>query len=165
MNELIKNLLNDAAGVTGKVRWITTDTKTGEVVEGTWSKNLIMFSTGRGRQMLLDRLAGVPSNTGIVNYGGIGTSATAVTTTDTQLGAETVRTLISTATISANVLTLKFFYADATLANGSYYEFGTFVDGTAVANSGSMFNHALFGSVHNKTAGKDTTVQVDITIT
>lgn len=157
--------LKNAIGLSGRVRVIVTDPKTGHIESiGPWSRNLIMFSTGRGRQMILDRLSGATTYTGIINYGGIGTSSTAVATTDTQLGSETTRQTVATATISANILTVKFFFADANLANGTYTEFGTFVDGTASANSGQLFNHALFGSPHTKTTGKDTTVQVDITL-
>ena len=169
MNELIRNILKklniENVNVSGKVRVITTDSKTGQIENiGEWSKNLIMFTAGRGRQQMLDRLAGIVTYTGIINYGAIGTNNTAVTTSDTQLGTEVARTTVATVTITGSVVTLKFFFADANLANGTYYEFGTFVDGTASANSGQMFNHALFGSSHTKTTRKDTTVQVDITI-
>lgn len=151
--------------ISGKVRWITTDTVTGEVVEGPWSSNMIMFSSNRGRRMILDRLAGTQTSSGIINYVAIGTSTTAVALTDTQLGAETTRTTVTTATISGNILTIKGFFADANLANGSYYEAGSFTDAVSSANSGYIFNHALFGSVHTKTTGKDTTIQIDITLT
>lgn len=156
--------LKDRFGITGKVRVIVTDSKTGEVKRvGEWSNNLVMNTTGRGIQMLMERLSGSTTYTGIINYGGIGTSATAPATSDTQLTAETARTTTATATISANVLTCKFFFADANLANGTYREFGTFVDGTSSANSGRLFNHALFGTAHTKATGEDTTVQVDFT--
>jgi len=150
--------------ISGKVRVIVTDSKTGEVKRiGEWSKNLVMNSTGRGLQMLMERLSGSTTYTGIINYGGIGSSATAPTTSDTQLTAEVARTVTSTATISGNVLTTKFFFSDANLTNGTYREFGTFVDGTASANTGQLFNHALFGTAHTKATGEDTTVQVDFT--
>lgn len=169
MNDLIRNILKklniENVNVSGKVRVITSDALTGEIEKiGDWSKNSIMFSAGRGRQAMLDRLANITTYSGVINYGAIGSNNTAVTTADTQLGTEVARTTVATVTITGSVVTLKFFFADANLANGTYYEFGTFVDGTASANSGQMFNHALFGSPHAKTTGKDTTVQVDITI-
>jgi hypothetical protein len=47
------------------------------------------------------------------------------------------------------------------LVNQNYYEFGTFVSGSAALGSGQLFNHALFTSPYGKTAGTDTTVEVD----
>lgn len=162
MNEVTQN---ENVKINGRVRVIVTDSKTGEVKRvGEWSKNLITNTTGRGLQMLMERLSGSTTYTGIINYGAIGTSATAPATSDTQLTAEVARTTVATATISGNVLTCKFFFADANLANGTYREFGTFVDGTASANSGRLFNHALFGTPHTKATGEDTTVQVDFTL-
>lgn len=150
--------------VAGRVRVIVTDSKTGEVKRtGKWSKNTVMNTTGRGIQMLMERLGGSTTYTGIINYGAIGTSATAPANTDTQITAETARTTVATATISGDVLTVKFFFADANLANGTYREFGTFVDGTASANSGRLFNHALFGTAHTKATGEDSTIQCDFT--
>lgn len=155
---------NEKIALTGKVRVIVTDSKTGEVKRvSEWSKNLIMNSTGRGIQMLMERLSGSTTYTGIINYGGIGSSATAPAITDTQLTAEVARATTATATLSGNILTCKFFFADANLANGTYREFGMFVDGTASANSGRLFNHSLFGTAHTKATGEDTTVQVDVT--
>lgn len=157
-------LPNEDIKLRGKVRVIVTDSKTGKIKRvGAWSDNTIMNSTGRGLQMLMERLSGSTTYTGIINYGGIGTSATAPATSDTQLTAEVARTIIATGTLSGNVLTCKFFFADANLTNGTYREFGTFIDGTATLNSGRIFNHALFGTAHTKSTGEDTTVQVDIT--
>lgn len=157
-------LLNDKVGIMGKVRVIVTDSETGEVKRvGEWSKNVIMNTASRGLQMLIERLGGSTTYTGIINYGAIGTSATAPANTDTQLTSESARTTVTTATISGSVLTVKFFFADANLTNGTYREFGTVVDGTASLNTGRLFNHALFGTAHTKATGEDTTVQTDFT--
>lgn len=157
-------LLEKEIKVSGKVRVIVTDSKTGAVKRIIdWKDNTVMNTTGRGIQMLMERLSGSTTYTGIINYGGIGTSATAPANTDTQLTAETTRTTVATATISGSILTCKFFFSDANLTNGTYREFGMFVDGTVTANSGRLFNHALFGTAHTKATGEDTTVQVDVT--
>ena len=60
---------------------------------------------------------------------------------------------------------MQFFFPDSSLTNQNYYEFGIFVDGLSGANTGQLFNHALFGIAYGKTAGVDTTVEVDITFT
>lgn len=150
--------------ITGKVRVIVSDSKTNIVKRvGEWSKNLVMDTTGRGIQMLMERLGGSTTYTGIINYGAIGTGSTTPTISDTQLTTEITRTTVSTTSISGDIVTFKFFISDANLTNGTYREFGTFVDGTVTLNSGRLFNHALFGTPHTKATGEDTTIQVDFT--
>lgn len=58
---------------------------------------------------------------------------------------------------------IQFFYPDNILANITYYEFGSFVSGSSTIGSGNMFNHALFATPYSKSAGTDTTVEVDFT--
>ncbi len=100
-----------------------------------------------------------------INYGAIGTGSTTPTTADTQLTTEYARASISFYQNSGFILpTLQFFFSDAQLANGSYPECGLFANATATANSGNIFNHALFSTPYAKTAGTDTTVQVAISI-
>lgn len=97
-----------------------------------------------------------------IQWGEIGTGQTAPANTDTALTTPTNRAPISYAI--DNMFTtaqLQFFFPDSVLANQTYYEFGTFVGGTAVPGSGNMFNHALFTSPYAKTAGTDTTVETD----
>lgn len=125
--------------------------------------NTIMLSSSRGLDLLVQRLIGNAGYTTIINYGGIGTSSTAATTADTQLGAESARTTVALGTdLTYNQAVIQFFFADVNLANTTYYEFGTFVDGTATANSGQLFNRAIFGTPYTKAAGTDVTVQVTI---
>ena len=56
---------------------------------------------------------------------------------------------------------VQFFFPDAILANETYYEFGTFIGGSSSIGTGNIFNHALFTNPYVKTAGVDTTVEVD----
>lgn len=132
------------------------------VVQG----NLIMQANNVGKDLIIQRLLGVNTYSLNINYGAIGTSATGPLVTDTQLGAEVSRSGISfSQNLTNNEAVFQFFFPDANLTNTSYNEFGTFVDGTSVANSGQIFNHALFTTPYVKTAGIDTTVEVDFTIT
>lgn len=158
-------LVNEKGTITGKVRVISRDVKTGEEIVGEWSKNIILFSANHGKDLVLRRLAGDNTYSLNLTYLDIGTSSTTPAITDTQLGAAVARAALSSYSISSNVLSVLYFFADANLANGTYNEAGTFVDGTSSVNTGQMFNHALFASAYVKAAGKDTTIQVDITIT
>lgn len=129
--------------------------------------NLIMTGTLTGRDLLVQYLlpGGTYYTTGI-NYGAIGTSSTAPASSDTQLGAEVARITSSVANdVSNNELQLQFYFPDANLTNGTYKEVGTFMNGSASANSGQIFNHALLGTPYTKGSGTDTTLEIDITFT
>lgn len=154
----------------GKIDEFKDLQKQGKVAMAT--DNLIMGNSNTGTDMIVQWLGaqylmaqgGSVSPTGI-NWGAIGTSNTAPAITDTQLGAETNRQQISFfQDFQFNQAQLQFFFADGILANGTYNEFGTFVNGTSSPNTGQIFNHALFSSPYVKTSGVDTTVEVDITV-
>ena len=129
-------------------------------------KNMIMQASNVGRDLIIQRLRSVNTYSLNINYGAIGTGSTAVALTDTQLTTETARTTVADSQSSGNnEAILQFFFADATLSNTTYREFGTFVDGTGTANSGKIFNHALFSTPYTKVTGTDTTVEVSILLT
>jgi hypothetical protein len=114
----------------------------GSLVERHEKHNLIVTV---GRAVLANLLAGITTYSGAVNYGALGSSSTAVANTDTQLGTEVYRKLFaSRSTDGNNVAYIDFLYAAAD-TNGTYQEFGNFIDGTASANTGQMFSHILTG--------------------
>lgn len=104
-------------------------------------KNLI---TTVGRSVLAQRLANTTTYTGVINYGALGSSATAVNNADTQLGTEVFRKVVASSSYTTNTAFIDFFYSKAD-TNGTYQEFGTFIDGAAGANTGQLFTHALTG--------------------
>lgn len=122
-------------------------------------KNLI---TTVGRSVLAQRLANTTTYTGIINYGALGSSSTAVANGDTQLTAEVFRKVVASASYTSNVAFIDFFYSK-TDTNGTYQEFGTFIDGTASANTGQIFTHALTGG-WTKTSSESMTVSCQYTI-
>jgi hypothetical protein len=75
-----------------------------------------------------------------------------------------VRANVTNALVSNNVATIQFFFADSALPNGTYTEFGAFIDGSGAMSSGQLFNRVLFGTPYVKAAGEDTTIEVEITI-
>jgi len=146
--------------------------KTGEIA--TTQKNIIVDSANRGIDLLIQWI--ISGANGSIyhvgpSYGDIGTGQTVPTTADTALAIPFLREPLSYAFESSfNVAQLQFFFADAVLTNGTYYEFGTFIDipanntPTPVVSSGQMFNHALFSVPYVKSSGNDTTCEVDISI-
>lgn len=98
-----------------------------------------------GRNVLARRLAGNTTYTGAINYGALGTAASPVpANSDTQLGTEVYRKLASSQTYSSNITYVDFFYA-STDCNGTYTEFGNFIDGSAGANTGQLFSRIATG--------------------
>lgn len=130
--------------------------KTNEVVV----ENLI---TTVGRSVLAQRLANTTTYTGIINYGALGSSSTAVANGDTQCGTEVYRKVVASSSYTTNVAFIDFFYGKAD-TNGTYQEFGSFIDGTGSANTGQMFTHALTGG-WVKTSSESMTVSCQYTIT
>jgi hypothetical protein len=129
------------------------------------TRNLIMQGANTGKDLIIQRLCTVNTYTGNILWGEIGTSSAVVAITDTKLGLPTARTATATSVDSGNnQAQLQFFFTDASLANQTYTEFGTFVDGSATLSSGQLFNHALFTTPYVKAAGTDITVAVNITI-
>ncbi len=165
--EVIAKILGIAEriGMSGKVRITTYKAGTKEVIRQTpWFKNLLVSSNGYGRNLIAQRLAGTNTYSLNVTHGEMGTGAVAPQNGDIALAIPTVRGVMTTATVANNIAQLQFFFSDATLPNGTYYEFGSFIDGTGTIGTGRMLNHVLFGTPYLKNIGEDTTIEVDLTI-
>lgn len=151
-------------------KWLELEDKANTILQanflgiGAETENLVVSQANHGRNLVCQRLAGLTTYTLAISHFEIGTSATAPTNSDTDLTAAVARAATSYYSISNNVLTLRFFLADASLANGTYREMGTFIDGTITIGTGQMWNHALFSSAYVKATGEDTTVELIITV-
>lgn len=130
----------------------------------TESDNLVVSSTNHGRNLVCQALAGLTVYTLNIAHLEMGSSATAPAITDTDLTTAVARIGSPSYGIVNNVLTLRFFFSDAQLANGTYREMGTFIDGTISLGTGQMWNHALFTSAYTKATGEDTTIELVITV-
>jgi hypothetical protein len=115
-----------------------------------------------GRQALAKRLGNDTTYTGIINYGALGSSSTAAANADTQLGTEVFRKTTASTSNTTNQAFIDFFYSKAD-TNGTYQEFGTFIDGTGSANSGQLFSHFITGG-WTKTSSESMTVAVIYTL-
>lgn len=93
-----------------------------------------------GREVFARRLSGDTTYSGEITYGALGTSTTPPDTTDTQLGTETYRNQTASATYSSNIAYVTHYYSQSE-CNGTYKEFGNFIDGAAGANTGQLFTH------------------------
>ena len=138
---------------------------TKELVQEIVQDNLVMQGSSTGTDLIIQRLLGTNTYSLNINYGAIGSGSTAPAISDTKLTTEVARTTVAySQRSSATAAMFQFFFPDSVLANGTYPEFGMFVDATATANSGQIFNHALFTTSYTKVAGTDTTVEVDLSI-
>jgi hypothetical protein len=127
--------------------------------------NLIMDSPNYGLDLIIQRLVGVNTYSLNILYGEIGTGATAPALSDMGLTTPTNRAAVGfQQNYGSTDAIVQFFFSDSQLANETYSEFGTFIDGNTAIGSGQIFNHALLSPTYTKVAGQDTTVQVDITV-
>lgn len=133
-------------------------------------KNLIVDSSNCGKDILVQYLISAYNGSfafplGIA-WGEIGTGGATPAAGDTALTAPTNRAAVAyAADLGLDEAQLQFFFPDASLANGTYYEAGSFIGGSSAIGSGSMFNHALFATPYSKSSGSDTTLEIDITFT
>src|SRR5690606_26003657 len=114
-----------------------------------------------GRSVIAQRLANDTTYTGILNYGALGDDATTPDNSDTTLTNEVFRKVVASASSTDNIAFVDFFYSQAD-TNGTYEEFGTFIDGTGSADTGQLFTHALTGG-WTKTASESMTVSCQYT--
>lgn len=154
------NMFKDSFNpIKGKLKIITTDSKTGKVIRETpFYNNMVVNGTDTGFNLILKRLYGTNTYTLNITHLDIGTDNTAPAISNTLLGDAVSRAIIATKVLTGDTITYRFFFADVDLPADDYYEVGLFIDGTASINTGKMFTRALFGSVYTKGVGEDTTI-------
>lgn len=161
----MKNTIKHQINLKGRVRVITTKAGTKKVLrKSKWWDNLIVSGNNTGINLIAQRLGGINTYSLNITHADIGTGTTNPSNSDTELETPVARAPISSQEVVNNIVTLRFFFSDAVLPNGTYYEFGTFVDGLAGISTGKLFNRVLFGSPYTKSSGEDSTFEVEITI-
>lgn len=94
-----------------------------------------------GKSVFTERLAGGTTYTGEITHGALGDGTSpSFTSSDTQLNNEVGRKAVSDSAFENNIAYIDFFFASGDIADGTYTEWGTFIDGTATANSGQAFS-------------------------
>jgi len=123
-------------------------------------KNIVTIGA---RSMIAGRIAGDDTTySGTINYLALGDDNTAVSENDTALGNEVYRKTKNIYSHTNNVVNLDWYFTKAN-TNGTYEEIGTFVDGTASADSGLLFSRILTGG-WPKTSNEGMAVSVQYTI-
>ena len=145
-------MINDQMPVVGKIT-LTLRDEQGNVKQEIEKKNLIVNA---GKAFLASAV--LNSSTSPFTYMAIGTSGTAAAVTDTSLGAETVRQVFTTGTVSTNVVTLVTTYAAGT-GTAALQEAGIF----NASSAGTMLSHVVFSTI-NKGAADSLTITWTITV-
>ena len=152
--------LNDKIVPSGMVLIEIRDAKTGKLKSQDLVENTFVTV---GKNAIADALRGTETNTrGIITWCAVGTNTTAPEVTDTTLGSELFRKLVSVRSVSGNVATFQTFFT-TTEAIGSLREAGLFGDAaSAVADSGTLFSKLAIN--RTKTASDTLTLTWSITI-
>lgn len=122
-------------------------------------KNLVVLS---GRSIFARLLVGDTTYSGEVTHGALGDDNTAVNASDTTLVNEVARKPYAVRSRTNAQVSLDFYYSKSD-TDGTYEEFGLFIDGTATADSGQLFNRVLTGG-WNKSSSEAMTVSIQIDI-
>lgn len=145
---------------TGKVLAILQDVRTGEI-----KKELVdNMVVNLGMYAIADHLRGTTANNrGIITYCAVGTSIVAPARTDTGLGTELARKLVSVrGWAGLKVATFQTFFTTSE-AIGSLKEAGLFGDdASTIPGSGQLYCHAAIN--RTKTANDTLTILWDVTI-
>lgn len=91
-----------------------------------------------------------------------GTGVVATAAGDTKLGTESGRKILATQNSAGKVTSLRIFLLPSE-GNGTWTEWGFFVNGTTAADSGILFNRILPGGGITKTSANALTVEVEVT--
>ncbi len=128
--------------------------------------NLIMDSPNYGLDLIIQRLVGINTYSLNVLWIEIGTGSTTPNVNDTALTTPTIRAAVNfQEDFGTTDAIVQAYITDANLANATYTEVGSFVDGNSSIGTGQIFNHALLSPTYSKVAGQDTTIQIDFTVT
>lgn len=102
------------------------------------NKNLVALN---GRNVFNRLLTGDTTYTGEITYGALGDATSpSFASDDTQLNNEVFRKVPADASFEDNVSYIDFFIDSGDTPDGTYTEWGTFIDGTATVNSGRAFS-------------------------
>lgn len=143
-----------------------TTLKNGSILRQTgWLKNKVVLSPDNGRNLITQALSGDYTGSLEITHCELGTGTTDVTDNDTITESGAIRIQRAYVSVASNVLTLKFFFSDAILTDGTYNELTMWMDGSASISSGHLFNRLMFStSAYTKATGEDTSVEIKCTL-
>lgn len=103
------------------------------------SEKLTNLVTHIGLQTMFQKMTNEYAGDLKLNKAALGTGVTSPAITDTKLQTETYRNNVISSTAENNVLYLDAFFTKEEV-DGTFKEFGYFIDGEAGANTGYLFN-------------------------
>lgn len=135
------------------------DSQTG-VLKRTYGpyKNLWVSSSGNGRNLVMQNIAGTGSPQIQIDEAQLGDDDTAPANSDTALGNALVTGIIvANKGVSDNQATIEFFEGDANVPNDEYKEIGLLANGKLCFRS-------LIDPSYTKASGEDTKINYQITL-
>jgi hypothetical protein len=155
--------LKDGLGLIGEVKW--EKTRNGILVaESPWMKNQVLSASGAGISVILDRLANITTNSGVVSHAELGDDNTPTNPAQPGVINGLVRANVATAVRSGAQVTFRFFFIDSLTPDDTYYEFGMFTNGSPTIGSGAGFNRlTMLTSPLVKVTGEDITMVCRVT--
>lgn len=137
---------------------ISTYDQEGNLLREQFETNRVVSSDGYGRNLIIRQLAGNKTYGIEVDEGRIGNDDTTPTDSDTDLGnAVTSDIIVEDTDFSNDEVSFQFFVLDADLPDGTYEEFGLFIDGQMLARS-------VFDSSYSKSSGENTRIDYTLTL-
>ena len=115
--------------------------KSGKIVAMDEKHNIIVDA---GLEELAKSMSGERATTPDINYGLLGTGTPDVAANRTQLVTESFRKVAASRSHDKNIIYIDLFF-DAADCSGTYTEFGNVIDGTASANTGTLFSYIATG--------------------
>jgi hypothetical protein len=109
----------------------------GRLVQTETGNNVICNA---GYNALTRRLCNDTTYTGFINKMALGTGTPTPNAADVKLQTEVYRNNTASYTASSNIAYLTAYFTE-TECNGTYTEFGNFIDGTGTADSGLIWSH------------------------
>ena len=160
MDLLIKN---EKLSFKGEVKWIKT--RGGVLVaESPWMQNRVLSGPGRGVSLMLDRLANITTNSGVITHAELGIDNLPVNPSQPGVINGLVRSAVGLVTRSGLEVTFRFFFLDALTPNNTYFEFGMYTAGTMTIGSGAGFNRlTMLTNPLVKVTGEDITLICRVT--
>jgi len=120
--------------------------------------NLVVSSSGYGRNLIVRQLTGNTDYGIEINQGKIGDDGTAPSESDTDLGNVILDGILIEKSIFLNdEATFSFFITDSSLADGTYKEFGMFI-------GGQLFSRAIFSEDYIKSTNQSTRIDYSISL-
>lgn len=134
--ELLQNIEKAMHGCWEEYKYLI-----GQLNKGFLKNEIVVenITTTVGRTVSARRLSGSNTYSGNISHTALGTSNTAAVVGDSQLGTETYRKALSSGTFANNIAYIETFFTAAEV-NGTFQEYGNFIDGSGTVNSGQLFN-------------------------